>query len=62
MRPKHEIDKDLVEQAAAEAERIRHALNDAGLNEALRQSNNIGKGDRRRRRKLKPKGKKKYGW
>lgn len=56
------LEVDEIERALAEAEKIRNAIEQSRQAEIERIIKNKGKGDRRKRRKQMPKGKKKYGW
>jgi hypothetical protein len=54
--------KEEVERAFKEFDKMRSAIDESRSKDIERAIRPTGKGDRRKRREQKPKGKKKYGW
>jgi hypothetical protein len=54
--------KEELERAFKEFDKMRFAIDESRSKEIERAIRPTGKGDRRKRRELKPKGKKRYGW
>lgn len=54
--------KEEMERAFYEFEKMRSTIAESRNKETERDIRPIGKGDRRKRREQKPKGKKRYGW